>query len=173
MTQLPDETDENEAGTGDAKTSSSGRRKLLMIIAAAAAVVALLGGSGAALYFFGLIGGHGDGDEAAAATATNAPPSFYALPDLVVTLNAGERRTRYLKARVSLELSAAQDASRVERVEPRIVDYCQTYLRELRPDELRGTAAIVRMRDELLKRVNAAVAPVTVREILFTDLMVE
>ena len=29
------------------------------------------------------------------------------------------------------------------------------------------------MRDELLKRINAAVAPIVVREILFTDLMVE
>ena len=171
MTLLPDEIDDSEAGDGNAATKPRPNRRKLIIIAAAGAVVLMIAG-GAAAYFLGLFSGH----EAASApteTALSHPPTFYALPDLVVTLNTGDRRTRYLKTRVALELASGGDVPQVELLLPRIIDYCQTYLRELRPDELRGSAAIVRMRDELLKRVNVAVAPVVVREILVTDLMVE
>ncbi len=170
MARLSDQTDDSEAGDSD-KVEAKPRpsRRKLIILAAAAAVVLVLGGGGAAFYF-GLFGGSRAGVTAGATAQT---PTFFVLPDLVVTLNAGERRTRYLKARVSLELATAGDVPQLELVVPRIVDYCQTYLRELRPDELRGSAAIVRMRAELLKRVNAAVTPVVVREVLFTDLMVE
>ena len=172
MTLLPDETDDSEAGddAGAVAKPRPNRRKLIIIAAAAFAL--LLIGGGAAAFFFGLFDDPGAATTPGVASATQ-PPTFYALPDLVVTLNAGERRTRYLKTRVSLELASAKDASQVELLVQRIIDYCQTYLRELRPDELRGSAAIVRMRDELLKRINAAVAPIVVREILFTDLMVE
>jgi flagellar FliL protein len=172
MTLLPDETDESEPGDSDAaEAKPRPNRRKLIILAAAAAVLLLMGG-GAAAFFFGLFDGEHAAATPQAATAAQ-PPTFFALPDLVVTLNAGDRRTRYLKTRVSLELASAKDVSQMELLVPRIVDYCQTFLRELRPEELRGSAAIVRMRDELLKRVNAAVAPIVVHEILFTDLMVE
>ena len=173
MTLLPDESEDGEGDESRDEAEAKprfNRRKLIIIVAAA--VVVLMIGAGAAAFFFGLFGAVDKAAEAMAG-ASGQPPTFYTLPDLVVTLNAGDRRTRYLKTRVSLELATAKDASQIEFLVPRIVDYCQTYLRELRPDELRGSAAIVRMRDELLKRVNAAVAPVVVREILFTDLMVE
>ena len=80
-------------------------------------------------------------------------PVFYALPDLLVSLNTGERRSNFLKIKVSLELPNAADQARIERLQPRIVDYCQVYLRELRLEDLRGSAGTTRLRQELLRRI--------------------
>lgn len=152
-------------------SAGSGKKRRLKLIGFAAGAVLLAAGGGAAAYvtLFG-DGREGGGDAAAVAAPT---PVFYALPDLVVTLNGGDRKPRYLKVHVVLDLAKPADETEIERMTPRIVDYCQIFLRELRPEELRGSAAIIRMREELLKRINAAVAPVEVREVLFTDLFVE
>jgi flagellar FliL protein len=56
---------------------------------------------------------------------------------------------------------------------PRIVDNFQIYLRELRVDDLRGSGGIYRLREELLARVNAAVAPVKVNDVLFKEMLVQ
>jgi flagellar FliL protein len=179
MSPAETETDSDDIEGAGAEAPAGGRGKQILLLVVAV-VFALVGG-GSAAFFLGVFGGDeapavtaGEtGGEGAAATAPAPPPVFYALPDLVVTLNASDRKTRYLKVHVMLELARAEDEAQIERMTPRILDYCQIFLRELRPEELRGSAAIVRMREEILKRINAAVAPVTVREVLFTDLFVE
>ena len=45
---------------------------------------------------------------------------------------------------------------------PRLQDLFQTYLREMRPEELRGSAGTYRLREELIARANVAVAPARV-----------
>jgi flagellar protein FliL len=52
-------------------------------------------------------------------------------------------------------------------------DMFQTYLREMRPEELRGSAGTYRLREELLGRANVAVAPIRVNGVLFTQLLVQ
>jgi flagellar FliL protein len=49
----------------------------------------------------------------------------------------------------------------------------QTYLREMRPEELRGSAGTYRLREELLARANVALAPVRVVDVLFSELLVQ
>jgi flagellar FliL protein len=56
---------------------------------------------------------------------------------------------------------------------PRVQDVIQTYLREMRPDELRGSAGVYRLREELLVRANAAVAPARISDILFTQMLIQ
>ncbi len=62
---------------------------------------------------------------------------------------------------------------RISAVMPRIVDNFQIYLRELRIEDLRGSDGIYRLREELLARVNAAVAPVKVTDVLFKEMLVQ
>ena len=56
---------------------------------------------------------------------------------------------------------------------PRIIDHFQVYLRELRVEDLRGSAGIYRLREELLARVNAAVKPTKVENVLFREVLVQ
>ena len=167
---------DGEAKADDGATPAPrGRKKLLLI--ASGAVALLLAGGGAAAYCFGVFGGGAPASATSAlATSASAPPAapiLWAAPDLVVTLNTSDRKSRYLKVRTTLELAHAEDVPRVEQLTPRIIDFCQIYLRELRPDELRGSAAIVRLREELLRRINLAIAPAVARNVYFTDIFIE
>ena len=164
-----------EAGAEDAPLAvpqTRGRKRRIFI---ALAAVLLLLAAGGGLYVSGaadsLVGKSAETAEAAAPPVPE--PVFHALPDLLVSLNTGERRSTFLKVKVSLELANAADQARIERLQPRIVDYCQVYLRELRLDDLRGSAGTVRLRQELLRRIAAAVAPIPVSDVLLSDMVIQ
>jgi len=56
---------------------------------------------------------------------------------------------------------------------PRIIDNFQVYLRELRLEDLRGSAGMYRLREELLTRVVAAAQPVRVKDVLFKEMLIQ
>ncbi len=98
---------------------------------------------------------------------------FYELPEMLVNLNAKGRKASYLKISVSLELEDPNDIPRIEAVMPRIVDKFQVYLRELRIEDLSGSAGVYRLREELLRRVTSAAEPAKVRDILFKEMLIQ
>ena len=44
---------------------------------------------------------------------------------------------------------------------------------ELRADQLQGSAGLLRVREELLARINAAVRPVRVKDVLFNEMLIQ
>jgi flagellar FliL protein len=115
-------------------------------------------------------------EGAPAAGATPGVPGaavFYDLPEMLVNINTAGRTKNFLKMRVSLELANETDINRIENVLPRIVDNFQVYLRELRLEDLQGAAGMYRLREELLNRVNAAVRPAQVKDVLFKEMIVQ
>src|SRR3546814_8553731 len=82
---------------------------------------------------------------------------FYDLPQMLVNLNTGGSKKNYLKIAISLELTSESDSVALENLLPRVVDNFQVYLRELRVEDLRGSAGVQRLREELLLRVKKAV----------------
>jgi flagellar FliL protein len=56
---------------------------------------------------------------------------------------------------------------------PRVMDAFQTYLRELRPTDLDGSAGLYRLKEELTRRVNAAVSPNRITAVLFKEIVVQ
>ena len=116
------------------------------------------------------------GDRMIGLTARNpahAAPIFYDLPDMLVNLNTGNKRPAFLKIKISIQLSKPEDVGAVEHVLPRIIDNFQVYLRELRPSDLQGSSGIYRLKEELLRRVNVAVAPAQIESILFKEILVQ
>jgi flagellar FliL protein len=55
----------------------------------------------------------------------------------------------------------------------RVLDAFQVYLRELRRSDLEGSAGIYRLREELQRRVNLAVYPASVENILFKEILIQ
>ena len=100
-------------------------------------------------------------------------PVFAELPEMIANLNAPGRRASFVKLKAKVELARAEDQAGFTAALPRIVDLFQTYLREMRPEELRGSAGTYRLREELVTRANIAVAPVRVVDVLFTELLVQ
>jgi flagellar protein FliL len=150
----------------------SGKRKL--IVMGAPVLVAALG---AGLWFSGVLPrllGHGEAERSEAhAEAKPAAPVFFEMPEMVANLNGNPRRPSYLKLQAKLELARKEDAAVVQSAMPRLLDLFQTYLREMRPEELRGSAGTHRLREELIARANLAIAPARVTDVLFTEILVQ
>ena len=92
----------------------------------------------------------------------------------MINLNtAGAQKSSILKILVSFELKSRRDRKKLDKIMPKIIDNFQTYLRELRIEDLRGSAGMYRLREELLVRVNAAAAPVKVRDVLFREMLIQ
>jgi flagellar FliL protein len=61
----------------------------------------------------------------------------------------------------------------IQPMMPRVIDTFQTYLRELRPSDLDGSAGLYRLKEELTRRVNAAITPNHVNALLFKEIVVQ
>jgi flagellar FliL protein len=144
-------------------------RKLVLFIILPAVLVLLLGGTGA----FFLLGKKKEEAPVQAEVPKVKTLVYYNMPEILVNLNAAGRRSSFLKMSVSLELDSAADIPRIQAVMPRIVDNMQAYLRELRAEDLRGSAGLFRLREELLARVNAAAQPAKVNDVLFQEVLVQ
>ncbi|MCK6453367.1 MAG: flagellar basal body-associated FliL family protein [Alphaproteobacteria bacterium] len=164
-----DDAAEADAAAEGAEGAAGGRKKLLLIAGAGVAVLLLVGG-GAGAYFMGFFGGKkAEEHKPAEAVAT----TYFQLPDLLVNLSSANRRSNFIKLKITLELAKPDDLNRVKAMQPRIVDNFQTYLRDLRVEDLQGAQGLFRLREELLLRINAAVAPAKVTDILFQEMLVQ
>jgi len=128
----------------------------------------------------GAKGEHGEaaeGEEAAdeehAEGDPEHPPVYYNMPDIIVNLDSRGRKKSVLKMAVTLELSSEEDLKNVEARLPRVTDEFQVFLREIRIEDLRGSAGIYRLRQELLSRIKPAVAPIKVKDVLFKELLIQ
>lgn len=168
---VADGTDDAVEAAGEggkaAPAAARGSRKWLLLVLALAVPL----GAGAGLWFSGLLPAW-LGQSRAEAPAAAAVPVMLDVPDIVTNLNTTGRRPVFLKLRAKVETSEA-DRETVAAQMPRIVDLFQTLLRELRPEELRGSAGTHRLKEELLARANIAIAPARVSDVLFVEMLVQ
>ena len=174
-----------EEGEGSEDSSDEPKKglpikKILIIVLP----ILLLIGAGAGVYFSGLLdkfAGKKADEHQEESADTHAPPSskavqaaaFMDLPEMLVNLQTTGRKQAFLKLRVALELETITDQPRVEQMLPRIIDNFQVYLRLLRIEDLQGASGMHLLREELLTRVNAAVKPVKVSDVLFKEMLVQ
>lgn len=154
------------------KKKLSGKKIVLFFVLP----ILLVFGGGAGVLFSGMLGGEAKEKkvvEKEAEPAVVLKTVFFELPEILVNLNSTGRRPNFLKMKVSLELTNELDITRVREISPRIIDNFQVYLRELRVEDLRGSSGIYRLREELLARVNTAVRPTIVKDVLFRDMLVQ
>ncbi len=138
------------------------------------AVLVMLGGGGAGAYFFGLFDDLlGDGAEEEFQVYQPVNVIFYDLPEMIVNLVSNSKKPAYLKIHLALELDENEDLVTLERLLPRVIDHFQVFLRELRVDDLNGSAGIYRIKEELLRRVSIAVYPVEIRDVLFKEMLIQ
>ena len=165
-----------EAGPAtNGKAGKKGGKKKLILLAVPVLLIAI----GAGLWFTGVLPGLLGMSHAPTAAEEHAKeaaahvPVFVELPEMVANLNAPGRRASFVKIQARVELAKAEDQAGFTAAQPRVIDLFQTYLREMRPEELRGSAGTYRLREELITRANIAVAPARVVDVLFTELLVQ
>lgn len=139
--------------------------------------VLLLVGGGVGVFMSGLLDPLLGGDQAAE-EQTDAPqvarPGVYMeVPEMLVSLRSTGNRQRILKLRINLELQSRSDEETIKAFMPKIVDNFQVFLRELRIEELEGSQGLYRIKEEMLARVNQAASPVTVKDVLIGDMLIQ
>lgn len=187
-------------GAEGAPEEGAAKKKLpmkLMLIAGAGAVVVLGGGGAAAAMLLGgkkaeahgeekgghekkakpkkKGGGHGGGGEKEGKSPVSQGPDgvvYYTMPDLVANIQTADGRPSYLKLKLAFELADEEDAETIEPNAPRLKDMFQGFLRELRPEDLAGSAGSYQLRTEILRRTNLVIAPAQVKAVLIEEMLI-
>lgn len=182
-----DNDDIETEGEGEEKPKKSPIKLLLFI--GLPVLILLLAGVGGFLLFAG--GGeedaqhadasHGEsgGGDSHAAAESHAEPHYFDLREgdgEVETITTNIRSTDGRPVLVQLKLSFESTNPEMEtilqsHVDP-IMDQFIMFLRELREDDLYGSAGMHRVRLELLRRVNLAIEPAQVDAVLIQEFLI-
>jgi flagellar FliL protein len=153
---------EQAEGAAEATEAAPASKGKLKLIIAVVGLLVIFGGSAATWFFL-----HAEAPPA-------KPPVFVDVPDILVNLAGlpGERM-QYLKVKVVLEIKEEKQLEAIKPSMPRVTDIFQTYLRELRPADLNGSAGLFRLKEELTRRVNNVLSPNQVNAVLFKEIVVQ
>jgi flagellar FliL protein len=172
------ESDKPEGEAADAAPAPKGLKKFLgkkMLMIILPVLLLVVGGGGAGAYFFLMKGDAAAGEHEVAEEAPLTPPevAFSEIEKLTVNIQGADNVPAYLQLSVSLEMENEEQKAAMESLLPRIKDQFQAYLRELRLEDLKGSAGVLRIKEELLRRVNVAAAPYKVRDVLLKEMLVQ
>lgn len=182
---MADDPEDDEAEGEEPAPKKKSKLKTLVLFAGLPALVLLMGGAAAAMFLLGgeeehaEAGEHGeagaDGHDAAGGEHAEVADDvvFYELPEILVNIQSDDGRASYLKLRLTLEVDDEDTAHLIEPAMPRVIDRFQSFLRELRVEDLNGSFGSYRLRLELLRRVNLAVAPEEVRAVLIEEMLIQ
>ena len=184
-----------EDGEGEGVKPKKKLSMKMMLIAGAGALVVLGGGGGAAFVFLkpkpdaahaekggkdhkkkekGKEEKKGEKGKEGASAVREGPDGvlFYTMPDVVVNMQAADGRPTFLKLKLTLELPDQEAVEGLEPNMPRLQDMFQTFLRELRPEDLSGSQGSFQLRMEILRRVNLVIAPSKANAVLIEEMLI-
>lgn len=96
-----------------------------------------------------------------------ADVAYVEIPPLTISLRAPSN-SKFLRFRASLEVFPNETDS-VSQVLPRIIDVLNSYLRAIEPADFEDSAALVRIRSQMVRRIQVIVGPGKVRDLLILE----
>lgn len=93
---------------------------------------------------------------------------YYAFPEIVADLKPEGRVRRHAKLAIVVELPEAL-RPQLEASRPAVLDALNAYLREQRAEDLVGADGATRVREALGRIINDALAPGSVKTVLFRE----
>ena len=170
--EVEEEAPDEEDGEG-ASSGRGGKKKLVIILLLVTLLlVALIGGG---LFMSGLLDpllGVEEGEEGAE-TVIAKGQFYYKFEDMTVNLVSSGKKSRFFKLSLTVAVTQEADVSVMESLSPRVMDNVTQYLRELKPEEMAGSANFHRVHKNVLLRVRTAVAPIIVTDALITMALVQ
>lgn len=141
-------------------------------------VVLALAGAGGGFYAVraGLIGGAGSDSHATEAMSAEAlpplaPVAYVALDPIFINLPAGSGHG-HLRFTAQLEVTPDHKLE-VEALKPRILDVLNTYLRAVQISDLEDTSSLMRLRAQMLRRVQVVTGAGRARDLLITEFVLD
>jgi flagellar FliL protein len=188
--EAPDEENPEVDGEGEGEEGGKKKLPLRMLIIAGVGALVVLGGGGTAAFMFLMphkpaAAAHKlpvkpKGEKKDGKTDPNAPQVqdgpdgvvFYTLPDVVVNMQTPDGKPTFLKLKLTFELPDHTTADTIDAEMPRLQDIFQTFLRELRPEDLSGSEGTLMLRTELARRINLVIAPSKVNAVLIEEMLI-
>ncbi len=152
-----------EEGEGKEKAPAKSKKKFFIYGGGGLGVLLLIVGS----YFMFFSGGKPAEKQEVVKSV------YFDLPEMTVNLSATSERPQYLRVKITLEMADSKVQDAVKTAMPRVIDAFQVHLRELRAVDLEGSAGLYRLREELMRRINVAIAPSKIRAVLFKEVVVQ
>ena len=172
--EAPDDEDGEDGEDGEgAPSGGGGKKNLILLLPLVTFVLALLIGGG--LFMSGLLDpmlGIEEGEDGTE-TVIAKGQFYYKFEDMTVNLVGDGNKSRFFKLSLTVAVTQEADISVMEHLTPRVIDNVTQYLRELKPEEMAGSANFHRMHDNVLLRVRTAVAPIIVTDALITMALVQ
>jgi flagellar protein FliL len=159
----------DEAADGETPPKAAPAKKKGKLIAIAAAGLLIVGGGGGAAAWTML--GKSDPGAGDAPSEEAKPGTYIEVPPMTVNLRSGDGKPRFLKLRFILVTEDAGNEDTINEKLPLILDGFQPFLRELRPEDLAGSAAVFRLKEEMLSRASRVAGPGVVTDVLIQDLI--
>ena len=115
-----------------------------------------------------------DGKDGSKSPISDGPDGvvFYTMPDLVANIQTADGKPTFLKLKLTLELPDEDAVETLDPNMPRLQDMFQTFLRELRPEDLSGSQGSYQLRMEILRRVNLVIAPARANAVLIEEMLI-
>lgn len=167
---------------GETKPAAAPNKKKKLIMIGAAAALVLGGGGGAAAFFMG--GSKAEATEGAKdakpakkekaeakGEGAEGKDAFVDVPPMVVNIRSPDGAARFLKVHLMLVPGEDTNAEGLKEKLPVLLDAYQPFLRELRPEDLAGSAAVFRVKEELMIRSRDALGDGQINDILIQDLV--
>jgi flagellar FliL protein len=150
------------------------RRRLLAIVAAIAIVVAA---AGAAAWFMKdrimALAGYGGAAKESTEVDVSEKRVLIDVPAIVVNIRSSDGSSHFLKLRFVIVAGKKATEAELRYQLPLLIDTIQPFLRELRPDDLAGSAAVFRIKEEVRLRAVSVLGPDMISDILIQDLVQE
>lgn len=140
------------------------------VILAGGALLLLAGGGTAAFVVWQNNGGELGAAGPAVASETDSS-SYIEVPQMIVNLRSSDGQARFLKLRFIIVAASSGKVDSIKDRLPVLLDALQPFLRELRPDDLNGSAAVFRIKEEMMSRASQSLGAGVVRDVLIQDLV--
>lgn len=131
----------------------------------------VLGGGGFYAVYSGLVLAPSGAGGSHAKVPDDLPPIAFVAMD-PVTIALGDMATgRHLRLAAQLEVNSGYEAD-VDLLKPRILDVLNRYLRAVELEELTDPHALVRLRAQMLRRIQIVTGDGRVRDLLITEFVI-
>lgn len=158
------------ADTEEPGESAPPKKSKLPIILGLVMALAGAGGGFYAVYSGLLLGGESAETHASDTTQMMAfdtqDISFVPIEPLVISLNGATKQ--HLRFRAQLEVATAQK-DEVEKLLPRVVDVLNSYLRAVSIEDIQSNSSLVRLRAQMLRRIQVITGGNRVNDLLIME----
>ncbi|SNT03730.1 flagellar basal body-associated FliL family protein [Tropicimonas sediminicola] len=154
----------SDASAAVETTPKTGKLKPILI---GLGLALALGGAGFYATYSGMLDLSGKASDGHAAAASVPDVTFVPVDPILVSFSSNGQ-SRHLRFRADLEV-APLEAANVEALMPRVLDVLNSYLRALEIEELERPTALIRIRAQMLRRVQMVVGEDRVEDLLVTE----